>query len=82
MYVHAFRRGEQIKNKLILSHMLSEKPYLIWGVLKLFLHVFSRPEDFCLTRSRAILAHFLSKKIAIQIMIIGSKPSRSNRVSH
>ena len=33
-----------------------EKPYLIWEVIKLCLHVFSRPEGFCLTR--AILAHF------------------------
>ena len=36
--------------------MLSEKHYLIWEVIHLFLHVFSRPEGFCLTR--AILAHF------------------------
>ena len=35
---------------------LSDKPYLIWGVIQLFVHVFSRPEGFCLTR--AILAHF------------------------
>ena len=35
---------------------LSEKPYLIWEVIHLFLHVLSRPESFRLTR--AILAHF------------------------
>ena len=44
--------------------------------MKLFLHVFSRPEDFCLTR--AILAHFQN---VLAIQIIESVPSRSNRVS-
>ena len=60
-----------------IMEMLSENPYLIRGVIKLFLHIFSGPEDFCLTR--AILA-LIKKNHAIQI--IGSKPSRSNGVSH
>ena len=56
----------------------SENPYLIWEVITLFLHVFSRPEGFCCFNesdfSEIISCHTLQN--------IGSKPFRSNRVSH
>ena len=53
------RRSHLIMKKQVFIKLFikfSEKPYLIWEVIKLFLLVFSRPEGFCLTR--AILAHF------------------------
>ena len=54
-------RKPQILHRFLLIFLfkialnLSEKPYIFWGVIKIFLHVFSRPEDVRLTR--AILAH-------------------------
>ena len=47
---------------------LSEKPYLIWGVKKIFLHVFSRPEDFCFNESD--FSTFSKKNLAIVDLLL------------
>ena len=66
-----FRGGKRIPIPL------NEKPYLIWEVIKLYLHVFS---------GRLLLNMYKSDFSPFQkilaIKIIGRKLSRSNRVSH
>ena len=50
----AWKAKHIIKNIIIIiiTSKVSGKPYLIWEVIQLFLHVFSRPEGVCAQRER------------------------------